>query len=131
MRRLFLASLAALPLLAACTASEVVTPASRVVFFTQDDVTLDDAAKGVVAEAAEVAKRHPSTTVRVAGFSDPAPTPVPGGNTRLSDLRARAVAAELRADGVAPARIIIQPRGATTYESVPVESRRVEINISN
>ena len=131
MRRLFLASLAALPLLAACTAPEVKSPAARVVFFNQDDATLDDPAKAVIAEAAEVAKRHLSTTVRVAGFSDPQPTPVAGGNTGLSSLRARAVADQLRADGVAPARIILQPRGATTYESVPVESRRVEINISN
>ena len=132
MRRFFLlASLAALPLLAACASPRMGTPQARVVFFERDDATLDDAAKGLLAEAADIANRYPETKVSVLGFANPEPTPVPGGNRELSQRRAEAVAAQLRANKVDASRITVLPLGAVPYERAPVESRRVEIKIGN
>lgn len=132
MRRFFLlASLAALPMLAACASPKMDAPQARVVFFQRDDAMLDDAAKGLIAEAADIANRYPETKVTVLGFANPEPTPVPGGNRELSQLRAQAVAAQLRADKVDGSRITVLPLGAIPYEATPVESRRVEIKIGN
>lgn len=129
MRRLFLASLVALPALAACAAPELRSPEARVVFFNADSPELDGTAKAVVAEAAEVANRYPSAPVRVLGYADTNPTTFPRGNTGLAQVRADAVAAGLRSAGVATTRISVVPVGATTFEAVPTESRRVEIRI--
>ena len=56
---------------------------------------------------------------------------MPGGNRELSQRRAEAVAAQLRANKVDASRITVLPLGAVPYERAPVESRRVEIKIGN
>ena len=131
MRRLFLASLAALPVLAACTPPELRTPEARVVFFERDDAELDPPARAVVAEAAQIAGRYPNAAVRVLGFSAPDPAARPGDEATLSRMRAESVAAALRASGVAPARVAVAPVGPVPFASVPTESRRVEIRIGD
>ncbi|UFN51059.1 OmpA family protein [Roseomonas sp. OT10] len=130
MRRRFLVSLAALPLLAACSLQpELAAVQSRVVFFSNDATTLDDSGKAVVAEAAEIAKRYAGAPVNVLGYAGP-PDRVGQNVVALSRQRAEAVAAELRAQGVPPVRIQVLPLGAVSYEASPVESRRVEIRIA-
>ncbi len=129
MRRLFLASFAALPLLAACAPAELRTPEARVVFFERDDIELDAPARAVVAESAAIANRYPIAPVRVLGYASTNPSAFPGGSTALSRVRAEAVVAALRASGVAPTRISQVAVGPVPFESVPTESRRVEIRI--
>lgn len=130
MRRVFLIGLASLPLLAACTLpGETPPPAPpvQVVFFTEDSASLDEAAQGVVAQVAQAAQAQPQAPVQVLGFADP-----DGGrayNQALSAARAENVAAALRVQGVAPARIRVAPRGPVPFEMMPLESRRVEIRI--
>ncbi len=129
MRRVFLIGLAALPLLAACTlpAEPPPPPPVQVVFFTEDSATLDEAAQGVVAQVAGAARAQPRAPVQVLGFADP-----DGGrayNQALSASRAENVAAALRAQGVAPERIRVSPRGPVPFEMMALESRRVEIRI--
>ncbi|MFT8242498.1 OmpA family protein [Roseomonas sp. BN140053] len=131
MRRLFLASIAALPLLAACAPTELRSPEARVVFFEANSTELDTPARAVVAEAAEIAKRYPSAVVDVLGFAADDRTSFPGGNRQLSEARARTVSTELRVNGVPQGRIRIAPLGAVAYEAAQVESRRVEIRIHN
>ncbi|WP_338662662.1 OmpA family protein [Pararoseomonas sp. SCSIO 73927] len=126
-RTLFLLSLS-LPLLAACAAEDnLAQQPPRVVFFTEDSAAIDPAGRAVVSEAAALANRNPTVPVLVAGFADP-----DGGrayNRALSETRAQNVAAALREDGVAPARIAVSPRGAVPFIAFPVESRRVEIKV--
>jgi flagellar motor protein MotB len=129
MRRRLLASLAAIPLLGACALlpQELADQPARVVFFTEDSARLDEAALGVVQNAATLANRNPSQPVLVMGFADP-----DGGrayNRALSEARAQAVAERLRQDGVADQRISIVPRGAVPFEMMALESRRVEIRV--
>ncbi|EFH10457.1 OmpA family protein [Pseudoroseomonas cervicalis] len=130
MRRVFLIGLASLPLLAACTLPGEAPPAPppvQVVFFTEDSAALDEAAQGVVAQVARAAQAQPGAPVQVLGFADP-----DGGrayNQALSAARAENVAAALRAQGIAPARIRVAPRGPVPFEMMPLESRRVEIRI--
>ncbi|MCK8783261.1 OmpA family protein [Roseomonas sp. NAR14] len=98
-----------------------------VVFFTEDSAALNDAALGVIREAAASAAANPQSAVYVLGFADP-----DGGrafNRALSEARAQNVANQLRQEGVAPARIRVRARGPVPFEMFPLESRRVEIRI--
>lgn len=129
MRRHFLLGLVALPLLAGCAmpGNEAPQAPLHVVFFTEDSAALDEAAQGVVAQVARAAQAQPGAPVQVLGFADP-----DGGrayNQALSAARAENVAAALRAQGIAPARIRVAPRGPVPFEMMPLESRRVEIRI--
>ncbi|MCQ4161897.1 OmpA family protein [Roseomonas sp. GC11] len=127
MRRLVLTGFLLLPWLAGCTASDAAPEPRLVVFFTEDSAALDEAARAVVAAAAQRARALPGTPVAVLGFADP-----DGGrayNRALSAARAENVAETLRSEGVAPARIRVLPRGPVPFEMMPLESRRVEIQI--
>ena len=129
MRRLLVSTIVALPLLAGCglLPGNLADEPTRVVFFTEDSSALDESARGVVTNAATLAKENPTAPVVVLGFADP-----DGGrayNRALSDARAQAVAEQLRQDGVDRQRIVVSPRGAVPFEMMPLESRRVEIRV--
>ncbi len=101
-----------------------------VVFFTADSAALDDAARAVVLQEAELARASPSSPVRVLGFAAP-DTGTPAFNRVLAEARAQNVADGLVAAGVAQSRVRIQSRGAVPFEMMPTESRRVEIIIGS
>ncbi|MBN8929096.1 MAG: hypothetical protein BGO51_19050 [Rhodospirillales bacterium 69-11] len=103
-------------------------PQRFVIFFIEWSAAIDDAAKGVVAEAADYAKAHPTETIQVTGFADP--TGSKQANVLLSELRAQRVADLLAEDGVPPARIRQVGRGSVKFALTPLESRRVEVAIS-
>ena len=112
-------------LLTGCVVRDGEVPNSvAVVFFIEDSVALDDTAQAVIAKAAAAAQRQ-NAPVRVLGFATPPGSA--GFNQALSDARARNVADSLRAAGLPAAQIRVEPRGATPYEAMPTESRRVEI----
>ncbi|MBU8541578.1 OmpA family protein [Falsiroseomonas tokyonensis] len=129
-RRAFaLAGLLPAVILAACAADprELVGQPPRVVFFEVDSVDLDEPAQAVLADAARLARRHPQVPVQVRGYAGPA-----GGaafNRELSQRRAQQVADELIKRGVAASRIQVVGRGPVPFDSVPIESRRVEVII--
>jgi outer membrane protein OmpA-like peptidoglycan-associated protein len=112
--------------LGACT---LVEPSGQrdLVFFEGSSAQLDDAAKGVVAGAADWAKRHPAMPVVVASYTDPYGSQQ--ANSDFTRLRAQAVIDGLVADGVPAARIQRRDMGATDFKLDPQESRRVEITI--
>ncbi|MEN0074230.1 MAG: OmpA family protein [Paracraurococcus sp.] len=125
-------ALAALPLLAlaACQQPEPApAPAPvSVVFFNADSAALDDNAVGVIEQAAAVAGQRPGQPVRVRGFA--APDSGTGAfNKALATARAQQVADRLVEAGVERGRVRIEPRGAVPFDSMPTESRRVEIVI--
>ncbi|MBL6455099.1 OmpA family protein [Belnapia sp. T6] len=117
-----------LPMLALAGCMTAAPPARRqptIVFFNADSAALDSNAATLVAEAAERAKANPTLPVRVRGFT--APEGSAGYNRSLSEARARNVADVLVAAGVNRIRIVVEPRGPVPFESIPTESRRVEI----
>lgn len=127
MRRLLLAAPLLLGL-AACQAPVTDSGSlTQVVFFNEDSAALDAPATEVLRGAAATARANPQAPVAVLGFAGPVGSQA--YNEALSDARARHVADQLVAFGVAPARISIRPRGPVPYESMPTESRRVEIRI--
>ena len=133
LRRSLLAA-APLPLLAACGSSRSGGEAARrrplpVVFFTDDSAAMGPEARAVVAEAAERARARPGVPVAVRGFTAPEGNPSPAFSRALAEARARNVADALVANGLPPDRVRVQPRGPVPFETMPVESRRVEIQI--
>jgi outer membrane protein OmpA-like peptidoglycan-associated protein len=100
-----------------------------VVFFTDDSAAMGPEARAVVAEAAERARARPGVPVSVRGFAAPEANTSPAFGRSLAETRARAVADALVANGVSRDRVRIEPRGATSFEMMPVESRRVEIHV--
>ena len=130
-RRSALATAASLPLLAALGAcgarrgGEARQGPLPVVFFTDDSAAMGPEARAVVAGAAERARARPGAPVSVRGF-----TALEGNPSRaLAEARARNVADALVANGLPPDRVRVQPRGPVPFETMPVESRRVEIQI--
>jgi outer membrane protein OmpA-like peptidoglycan-associated protein len=122
MRRRHLLAAAPVALVAACAPQAAMQTVS--VFFTQDSSTLDAEAEAVVRRAAEAARRT-TGPILVVGFAGPA-----GGaayNRALSEQRAQHVADLLVASGLPRDRVRIVARGAVPFDSVPTESRRVEI----
>lgn len=124
MRRLIL--LAPLAILAAC--ATVRDEPVRTVFFTPDSGALDAAGQEVVQGAASRAARFPASRVSVLGYAGQVGEPA--ASQAMSRQRAEAVAAGLRAAGVAPGRISVAARGPVAFELAPVESRRVEIHFN-
>ena len=111
--------------LAACAPRPAPVP-SYVLFFTAFSADLDQEARNVVRDAAAVARAQGNTPVVVQGYANAV------GDTRdnitLSERRAQRVAEELRADGVPPSRISLQPQ---PLQGDPgVVSRRVEIIVT-
>ena len=104
------------------------TPAQRfVVFFQEWSAGLDDAAQSVINNAADYARAHTDSFVRVNGFADP--TGSRKANVLLADLRMQVVIDHLQADGVPPSRIIGRGNGPVKFGLSAQESRRVEISI--
>ena len=111
----------------------------RGVNFNFDKATLRPDAVSILAEAAEILKRHPELRVEVAGHTDQCGKD--GYNQKLSERRARAVYEYLTAQGVDGSRLA----GPIGYgESRPLEdkgqsfpacksetNRRTELNVQN
>jgi len=101
------------------------------VFFDWDKYNLTARATQIIAEAASDSKSAATTTLDVSGYTDTSGTPV--YNQGLSERRAKAVAAQLVADGVPESEIAIHAYGET-HLLVPTgpgvrepQNRRVEI----
>ena len=100
-----------------------------VVFFRGSSAQLDDAAKAVLVGASDWAKKHPKLPVVVASYADPYGSGK--ANADFVRLRARAVFDRLVANGVGASRIQLREVGPVKFESVPQESRRVEITVGS
>lgn len=117
--------------LAACAPAQPPASASApsyVVFFTPWSADLDDAAQGVVTQAATAARAAPDRPVLVEGFADYT-TGSTQANRDLTRLRAQHVADTLAQRGVAQGRIQLRPRSSAGGTDPGVESRRVVIEI--
>jgi outer membrane protein OmpA-like peptidoglycan-associated protein len=110
---------------AACTVPSA--PQRFIVFFQEWSAAIDPAATASIGGAAQFAKDHPGTQVRVIGYADP--TGSAAANDAMSLVRAQVVSDQLVADGVDRARIVLGTRGATNFTLTSQESRRVEIAI--
>ena len=97
-------------------------------FFSEDSALLGDNARGIITMAADYAKQHATAKVVVQGLAAP-DTGTARFNRALSEARAHAVADALVEAGIASARITSVPRGAVPFQSMPTESRRVDIEI--
>ncbi len=114
--------------LAACTTAPAgPEEPSFVVFFTPLSAELDEAAQGVVADAGRAAQARPGRRVVVAGYANRIGSA--DADQTLSKLRAQVVADRLAAQGVAPGRIALRPKGSVGGDP-GIESRRVEIDIN-
>ena len=130
MRRLV--ALTALLALGACTPPLEPAGQSFPVFFTPNSAALDNGADSAVTAGANFANRYSDKSVVVAGSSAP-----PGHHyvepADMDNLRAKAVEAQLVADGVNPSRITTRPMGAV-QPAVPmskIEVRRVDIIVGS
>jgi OOP family OmpA-OmpF porin len=101
------------------------------VFFDWDKYNLTPRALDIISQAAADSKTTQTTTIDVSGYTDTSGTPV--YNQGLSERRAKAVAAQLVADGVAASEIETHAFGET-HLLVPTgpgvrepQNRRVEI----
>jgi membrane fusion protein (multidrug efflux system) len=102
--------------------SGVVLPAS--VYFAFNDVTLDAAAREVIAAAARALKDSPGT-VEVTGYADKRGSAE--SNEKIAAQRAGAVRDALVAGGVENERIVLIRPAAVTGSGSDDEARRVEI----
>lgn len=121
------APVVATPAPAPATAAPAPNPSRALpIFFEAWSALLEEPAKLALKEAAERAKQNPRLPILVVGFADPRGSRE--ANITLSRLRARVVADELIANGVAASRIRLVYRGPTPgFESL--ESRRVEVRV--
>jgi opacity protein-like surface antigen len=127
---------AAMPMAPAPMAPVVTPPAppparTYLVFFDWDKYNLTPRATQIIAQAASDSHTSATTTIDVSGYTDTSGTPV--YNQGLSERRAKAVAAQLVADGVPGSEIAIHAYGET-HLLVPTgpgvrepQNRRVEI----
>lgn len=132
MKKLFLISV--LSALSGCAMLEgqPKLPPSTPVFFKPQSALLDQAALTTIEAVAEAANAKPNTPVFVVGTSENK------GNTALSNAlseeRAKAVAAQLRADGVTPDRLRVYGAGAVDTPkglNISQGARRVLISIGD
>ena len=117
--------------LAACQAAN--PPAdvpSSVIFFEEDSASLDGPADQVIRSVAQQVRARPGAIVHIQGYAPP-DAGSPTYNMSLSRTRALAVADSLAKAGVAHHRIRVEPQGAEPYALVPLQSRRVEIILSD
>jgi opacity protein-like surface antigen len=120
------------PATAPMAAAPAPVPArTYLVFFDWDKSKLTPRATQIIAQAASDSKSAATTTLDVSGYTDTSGTPV--YNQGLSERRAKAVAAQLVADGVPASEIAIHAYGET-HLLVPTgpgvrepQNRRVEI----
>jgi len=128
LRRLGLACLGAIGLAACGMLDGSATHPGYVVFFSERSAVLEADGASVVASAAAAARATPGATVAVLGWTDSDGSPA--ADIKLSQQRAKTVAAALVADGITADRITRQGRGQT-HDDPGVESRRVEIRIGS
>lgn len=122
MRRLMI--VLGLSLLAGCASN----PSRKyLVFFANSSVELDDAARNVIQEAANLAQKNPSRIVQVEGYATAGHDL--SADSLLAIQRAKLVAQQLRADGVEESHIRETPRAPSNTEGTTVGSRRVEIEL--
>jgi outer membrane protein OmpA-like peptidoglycan-associated protein len=120
------------PVAAPVAAAPAPAPArTYLVFFDWDKASLTPRATQIIAQAASDSKTQSTTTIDVNGYTDTSGTPV--YNQGLSVRRAKAVAAQLVADGVPASEITAKGFGDTNL-LVPTgpgvrepQNRRVEI----
>ena len=120
------------PAAAPVAAAPAPAPArTYLVFFDWDKASLTPRATQIIAQAASDSKTQSTTTIDVNGYTDTSGTPV--YNQGLSVRRAKAVAAQLVADGVPASEITAKGFGDTNL-LVPTgpgvrepQNRRVEI----
>lgn len=97
-----------------------------VVYFQEWSAALDDSAQAVITRAADWAKAHAGSSVRVTGFADP--TGSRKANILLSELRAQVVVDQLGGDGVDGQRIAQSGQGSVQFALTSQESRRVTVS---
>src|SRR5580698_4600463 len=98
----------------------------RIVFFPDWSGAIDDAARNVIAQAAEAAKQSPKAAITVTGYADN--TGSAKANVYLTELRAQRVIDGMIADGVSAKRLKMVAAGRQA--ELGVASRRVEISIA-
>lgn len=104
------------------------------VLFDSGKATLQPGARAKLQELAQVLQRYPKTTVTIVGHTDSRGSAEL--NDRLSKERARAVADELVANGVDPARIITrgagdaQPLASNATPEGRQRNRRVDVTVA-
>jgi OmpA-OmpF porin, OOP family len=111
----------------------------RGVNFDFDKATLRPDAVSILAEAAEILKRHPELRVEVAGHTDQCGKD--GYNQKLSERRARTVYDHLIKNGVAASRLAgpigygesrpLEDRGQKFPACKSETNRRTELNVQN
>ena len=130
MRRphLLLPAVAACLALAGCATHVALAPGQRFpIFFTNASVTPDEAGRGVVAHAAEWARRYPGERITVTGFADPRARQTEV--QQLATRRADEIAALLEEAGIAPDRISRATGDETLIGYTGQGNRRVDIAV--
>ncbi len=97
-----------------------------VVFFPDWSGALDDSARSVISQAADLAKKTPDATITVTGYADD--TGSEKANLYLTQLRAQRVIDWLVSDGVPASQLTLEAAGKQAEKGVA--SRRVEIAFS-
>lgn len=129
MRRLATPFTLVLMLILTITTAHAQAPSGRkfVVYFEEWSAAIDDSARGIILDAAQVALSVPRVAVQVTGFADP--TGTRRANELLSELRAQRVVDYLRESGVPQARLVQGGKGSVNFILSSQEARRVEIFI--
>ena len=127
MHRLLLLLLAPLLALSLTAGAAAAAETKKVVYFATWSADMDDAAQGVIDEAATAAQGHKNDKVTVSGFASTIGSK--RANQLLSELRAQVVVDRLVEKGVNASHIRVLVRGASHFVSTPLESRRVEVVI--
>ena len=97
-----------------------------VVFFQEWSAALDNAAQGVITQAAGFAKAHPQNRVQITGFADT--TGSHRANILLSELRAQMVEDQLVSDGIDARRIRLSAVGSIPSAMSTQQARRVTVS---
>jgi len=100
-----------------------------VIFFQSWSAALDDAAQGVITQAANWAKSHPNDLVQVTGSADT--TGSQRANALLSDLRAQMVNDQLVMDGINAGRIQLSGVGSIPGSGSALLARRVQVTFAH
>jgi outer membrane protein OmpA-like peptidoglycan-associated protein len=114
---------------AAPTATGSNTPSAMTakVYFDLGSAVLPADANDVVNSIAETARANNGASVVISGFHDA--TGNAANNEELAKQRALAVRHALEADGVDPARLVLEKPAITTGGAEDREARRVEIRV--
>ena len=100
-------------------------PRIYIVFFAVDSSELDEAARGVIAEAARDSMRFQPTTIQIAGFSGDGPESTV--SPALAEGRFSAVANALAAEGLDPS-LIARSELVDDPDLPEIAEQRIEIH---